>query len=68
MTSIKPKLLYRDEFGNTVWERNLKKYHGTGKQMYAKNAQGRIVTEEDLIDLARKGGIEMRKLKRRIPY
>jgi len=65
---VKAKLLYRDRNGNTLWERRLKKYHGTGVQMFAKNAQGRLVTEEDLREISKRAGIKLQKLKKRVPY
>ena len=56
----KAKLLYKDKAGNKLFERFIK---GRNKwQLFATNAQGRLVTESDVIKLARKSG---RSLKRK---
>lgn len=62
----KPELLYRDEYGNTLWQRKLKRHKGMGVQMYAKNAQGKIVTQGDLVDIARRAGWHLQKLPKPI--
>lgn len=58
---MKTKLLYKDKAGNKLYERYIKsrkKY-----QMFAKNRQGRLVREKDVLYLAKKAGYSMKRIK-----
>jgi len=48
----KARIIYKDEAGNTLWERQLK----GRKQVYAKNRYGRLVTEKDTAEMMNRAG------------
>ena len=52
------KLLYKDKAGNTLWSEEIKS-RGT-KRLFAKNKEGKLVTMEDVKELSRKAGLNIR--------
>jgi len=52
------KLLYKDKAGNTLWSEEIKT-RGT-RRLFAKNKQGKLVSMEDVKELARRAKLKIR--------
>lgn len=57
---MKPKKLYEDKAGNTLWEKSLK----SGKiQFFAKNKKGKLVDEGGVKTMMHRAGFSYRRIK-----